>query len=116
MFLVKSVVMETWERVGRGLEKRLKDHIAKWDRDNKCVRFYRTTYFTGNSKRGPVPFSPYEGKEEILVDGNEERIIVKKMGFGYYKNNRVVEKALYKLGVRWLPKPLSNDVDGIQYS
>lgn len=97
------IVMDTWEMIARRVKKKLaKTHRLEFDYKNKCARFYRTAYFSGIGKRGPLPFSPYEGKEEILI--TEEGAIVKRMGLGYYELNNTMKKTLLKMEIPTLEK------------
>jgi len=118
LFLVKSRVMDTWERLAKGVKKELANtHRLDLQKENKIARFIRKAYFTGRSKRGPLPFPSYEGNEEILIDGNKKKVMVKKLGLGYYNLTVAVEKRFHKLRIR----PLFNEdrekigYDGIEY-
>lgn len=106
--------METWERLARGVKKDLaKSHRFDLDTDNKIARLYRIANFTrGGVDFGPFPSAPYEGKEEILINGNEKKVIVKNLGFGYYKLKDTVLKNFYKLNIGPLQKEFPQTDEG----
>lgn len=86
---------ETWIRLAKALSHIVAGELRiEIDREKKCARGYRIAYMTGKTKRGPLPYSPYEGKEEIFICG--EGAIVKLLGTGYFDLMRDVKKAIFK--------------------
>lgn len=106
--------MDTWERLARKVKKELaKSHrLDKLDYENKIARLYRIAYFKIKGiEFGPLPSAPYEGKEEILIDGNEKKAIVKHLGFDYIRLNTAMKKAFDEVGIVCLQKEFSSEED-----
>lgn len=106
--------MEIWERLARKVKKELAaSHMVKWDKKNKIAKFYRIANFSrGGVEFGPLPYAPYEGKEEILIYGNENKALVRQLGFGYYRLNGAIKKAFDELGIGPLQKLVE---EGMEY-
>ncbi len=102
---------EIWERLASAVKKNLaKSHRLDLDDDNKIARLYRTSRFKIlGIEFGPLPSAPYEDKEEILIDGNENKAIVKHLGFDYMRLNNAMKKAFDKVGIGYLQKEFSTE-------